>query len=210
MTISEKTSPPIHEGLAGIFNGLLPEKMPGDKLKVKLDKYTWPENVKGLKKPKVNPIIWNQLSASMKARDARSQKGQHTLIGSIIAMTKAADLALQKNGQDRDLITILTDAMLQCNHEVNHSRRAAMLWRKRMMHDYAALCNPSTVEPTSEVLFGNLSKLTKDISKAKISCLLLSCDRIPIKLQLTSKSRLIFQLSLASGSRKVALFGKSS
>lgn len=167
LTVSEKTSPPIHEGLAGIFNGLLSEKMPDDKLKVKLDKYTRPENVKGLRTPKVNPLIWNQLSASMKAQDARSQKGQNTLIGSVIAMTKAADLALQKYSQDRDLITLLTDAIamaFQCNHEVNHSRRVAM--KKELHKDYAALCNPSTVEPTSEFLFGDLSKLTRDISEA--------------------------------------------
>lgn len=103
----------------------------------------------------------------MKAQDARSQKGQNTLVGSVIAMTKAADLALQKYGQDRDLITLLTDAIamaLQCNHEVNHSRRVAM--KKEMHKDYAARCSPSTVEPTSEFLFGDLSKLTKDISEA--------------------------------------------
>ena len=94
----------------------------------------------------------------MKAQDARSQKGQNTLVSSVTAMTKAADLALQKYGQARDLITLLTDAIamaLQCNHEVNNSRRVAM--QKEMHKDYAALCNPSTVEPTSEFLFGDLS-----------------------------------------------------
>ena len=53
---------------------------------------------------------------------------------------------------------------LQHNHEVNHSRRLAM---KREMHkDYAALCNLSTVDGTSEYLFGDLSKLAKDITEA--------------------------------------------
>jgi len=55
------------------FNGLLSEKTPDDKLKVKLDKYTRPENVKGLRTPKVNPLIWNQLSATTKAQDVKSQ-----------------------------------------------------------------------------------------------------------------------------------------
>ena len=40
------------------------EKM-GDE-KAKLDKYPCPENVKGLRTPKVNPSIWSQLSTSMK------------------------------------------------------------------------------------------------------------------------------------------------
>ena len=138
-----------------------------EKLKAKLDKYPRPENVEGLRIPKVNPSIWSQLPTSMKTQDVRSQKGQNTLIGAISAMTKAANLALGKYSNDKELITLLTDAVamaLQYNHEVNHSRRLAM---KREMHkDYAALCNLSTVDGTSEYLFGDLSKLTKDITEA--------------------------------------------
>jgi len=45
---------------------------------------------------------------------------------------------------------------------MNSSRRQAM---KRDLHrDYSALCTSTTVPPTSEYLFGDLSKLTKDIS----------------------------------------------
>ena len=167
LAVSEKTSPPLREGLAAIFNNLLSEKMGDEKLKAKLDKYPRPENVKGLRTPKVNPSIWSQLSTSMKTQDVRSQKGQNTLISAISAMTKAADLALGKYSNDKELITLLTDAVamaLQYNHEVNHSRRLAM---KREMHkDYAALCNLSTVDGTSEYLFGDLSKLAKDITEA--------------------------------------------
>ena len=169
LAASEKTSPPLREGLAAIFNNLLSEKMGDEKLKAKLDKYPRPENVKGLRTPKVNPSIWSQLSTSMKTQDVRSQKGQNTLIGAISAMTKGADLALGKYSNDKELITLLTDAVamaLQYNHEVNHSRRLAM---KREMHkDYAALCNPSTVDGTSEYLFGDLSKLAKDITEANL------------------------------------------
>lgn len=167
LTVSEKTSPPLREGLAAIFNNLLSEKMGDEKLKAKLEKYPRPENVKGLRTPKVNPSIWSQLSTTIKAQDVRSQKGQNTLIGAITAMTKAADLALGKYSQDKELITLLTDAValaLQYNHEVNHSRRLAM--KKEMHKDYAALCNLSPVDGTSEYLFGDLSKLAKDITEA--------------------------------------------
>ena len=47
LTVSEKTSSPLHEGLATIFNNLLSEKIGNEKLKAKLDKYPRPENVKG-------------------------------------------------------------------------------------------------------------------------------------------------------------------
>ena len=137
LTVSEKTSSPLREGIAAIFNNLLSEKMEDEKLKAKLDKYPLPENVEGLRTPKVNPSIWSQLSSAMKAQDVRLQKGQNTLIGAITATTKAVDLALGKYSQDKERITLLTDAVaiaLQYNHEVNHSRRLAM--KKEMHKDY--------------------------------------------------------------------------
>ena len=98
--------------------------MGDEKLKAKLDKHPHPENVKSLQIPKVNPSIWSQLLTAMKAQDLRSQKGQNTLISAITAMTKAADLPLGKYSQDKELITLLTDAVtmaLQYNHKVNNS-----------------------------------------------------------------------------------------
>ena len=38
--------------------------------------------------------------------------------------------------------------------------------KKKLRKDYAALCNSSAVEGSSELLFGDLSKLAKDISEA--------------------------------------------
>lgn len=38
--------------------------------------------------------------------------------------------------------------------------------KKDLHRDYSALCNNTTVPPASEYLFGDLSKLTKDISNA--------------------------------------------
>ena len=58
----------------------------------------------------------------------------------ITAMTKAADLVLGKYSQDKELITLLTDAVamaLQYNHEMNHSRRLTM--KKEMHKTHAAL-----------------------------------------------------------------------
>ena len=38
--------------------------------------------------------------------------------------------------------------------------------KKDLIRDYATLCNATTVPPSPEFLFGDLSKLTKDISDA--------------------------------------------
>ena len=65
------------------------------------------------------------------------------------------------DSSNKELISMLTDALafvLQCNHDTNHSRRLAL------KKDFAALCNVNT--PAGEYLFGDLSKLTKEISDA--------------------------------------------
>ena len=75
--------------------------------------------------PKSEPLdLEPALETTTTAQDVRSQKGQNSLISTITAMTKAANLALGKYSQDKELITLLTDAVamaLQYNHEVNHS-----------------------------------------------------------------------------------------
>ena len=53
---------------------------------------------------------------------------------------------------------------MQCFHDMNSSRRQVM--NKDLHRNYSALCNNTTVPHTSEYLFGDLSKLTKDISDA--------------------------------------------
>lgn len=101
--------------------------MPDDKLKVKLDKYTQPENVKGLRTPKVNPLIRTQLSATMKPIDLSSELNSSVIP---MSMRKAADLVFQKYHQDRDLIILFTGAIampFHFSHEVNRSRRQAAL-----------------------------------------------------------------------------------
>ena len=77
--------------------------MSADALKTKLDQFLWPKNVEGLRAPKVNPLIWNQISASMRTQDAGSQKNQSTLVGCTIAMAKAADRVMKKYAEDSEL-----------------------------------------------------------------------------------------------------------
>lgn len=86
---------------------------------------------------------------------------QQLLIGAMSAMAYAAEQAIQNNC-DKALITILTDGLAigsQCQHDFNPYTQAVM--KKELSHDLAALCN-SAIE-SGEFLFGDLSKLTKDI-----------------------------------------------
>jgi hypothetical protein len=107
VAVEEKTGEAVNEELAAIISSLLKER---------------------LLTPRVNPLIWGQISASIQTGNAKSQKNQHVFIGAVSAITKATDHILKKGG-DPELLTMLTDSiafMLQCNHEYNHSRRLAM------------------------------------------------------------------------------------
>lgn len=168
LNVSEKTDPAINQGLAEIFNTLVKSKMSEGKLKEKIEQYVRPENVKDLRVPKVNPLVWSQLSSSMRSQDSKSQISQGVLQASTIASMKAANLVMEKYSNDQELLKLVTDSVamaLQYNHDVNQSRRMAL--KKELHKDYASLCNVSPAEEgNSEFLFGDIAKATKDIAEA--------------------------------------------
>lgn len=165
---SEKTGPAVSEGLAGIVNSLLKEKLPDEKIQSKIDLYPKPQNVTGLRTPCVNHLIWNQISPTSRTNDSRTQKSQNALVAGVVAMIKATDLVLDSELKDnKDLVKFMTDAIaltLQGHHDLNTARRRAM--KNDLNKDYAALCSSSPVDQTYEYLFGDLSKLAKDITDA--------------------------------------------
>ena len=172
LDIEEKTGNDVDEGLVKLLNGLLKDKLQEDKVQTRIDKYPRPGNVEGLRTPRVNPLIWNKIPPQARTNDLKSQKSQNALVASIVAMIKATTLVLESEdadatAQNKEIMSTLTDAItlaMQCFHDMNSSRRQAM--KKDLHRDYSALCNNTTVPPTSEYLFGDLSKLTKDISDA--------------------------------------------
>ena len=138
----------MNEGLAGIVARLMKEKLSEEKIQSQVQKYPRPANVEGLRTPHVNPLIWNQLAAPVRTQDSKCLK-------------------TQKQPQNKELVTPLTDAIalaLQSFHDMNGMRRQAM--KKDLHREYAALCSSTTVIGNSDYLFGDLSKLTKDISEA--------------------------------------------
>ena len=163
--IKENTGEEINESLADIVSSLVKTRLSEDKLKQKLQKYPRPANIAGLTTPRINPLIWGQISSNTQQSDAKSQKAQHTLIGAASAIVKSVDHVLKTNSSNKELITMLTHWHSFCNATMirtNHSRRLAL--KKDLHKNFAALCDVNT--PAGEYLFGDLSKLTKEISDA--------------------------------------------
>jgi hypothetical protein len=165
LTVSEKTGNAVHKDLANIVASLLKDKLPDEEVQSKLVKYRRPENIDNLQTPRVNPLIWNHISASVRSTDVKYQKIQQSCIGAIYnsAMIYTAEQAV-KNNCDKTLVTALTDGVAmatQCQHDLNHTRRLAT--KKELNQDLAALCNRAI--QSGEFLFGDLTKLTKDITE---------------------------------------------
>ena len=74
LKVKELTGEPINEGLASIVLSLLKEKLPDEKVQKKLGQYPRPQNVEDLKTPRVNPLIWSQLTAQNRTHDSKAQK----------------------------------------------------------------------------------------------------------------------------------------
>ena len=89
---SEKTGPAASEGLADIVNSLLKEKLLDEKIQLKIDLYPRPQNVTGLRMPRVNHLIWNQICATSRTNNSRTQKSQNALVTGVVTMIKATDL----------------------------------------------------------------------------------------------------------------------
>ena len=172
LDITEKTGADVDEELVQLMEGLLKDKLQEDKTQSRADKYPQPGNVTGLRTPRVNPLIWNQIPGQVRASNSKSQKTQNALVASIVAMMKATNLVIEHSdentrNEDKKVLSTLTDAVTlatQCFHDINTARRQAM--KKDLHRDYSVLCSSTTVPATSEYLFGDLSKLTKDISEA--------------------------------------------
>lgn len=166
LDISEKTGDEVDEGLAKLMDGLLKDKLQEDKVQTRIEKYPRPGNVKGLRTPRVNPLIWSQIPAPVRTSDSKSQKSQNALVASIVAMIKATNLVLEQEEDDAKSEGQSCSVNIDRCHNIGHamSRRQAM--KKDLHRDYSALCTSTTIPPTSEYLFGDLSKLTKDISDA--------------------------------------------
>ena len=153
--------------LVQLMEGVLKDKLQEDKTQLEVDKYPRPGNVMGFRTPLVSPLIWNQIPAQVRTSDSKSQKTQNALVASIVAVMKPTNLIIQSGdettrNEDKKLLPTLMAT--QCFHDINTSRRQAM--KKDQHQDYSALCSSTTVPATSEYLFGDLSKLTKDISEA--------------------------------------------
>ena len=137
LDIEEKTGNDVDDGLVKLMGGLMKDKLQEDKIQAKIEKYPRPGNIEGLRTPRVNPLIWNQIPPQVRTCDSKSQKSQNALVAGIVAIIKATTFVLEKCEGDsgegdtlnKQIVSTLTNAItlnVHCFHDMNSSRRQAM------------------------------------------------------------------------------------
>ena len=165
---SEETGPPIHEELAKIVTRLVRDGMLEERLQDKLNKYPQPENCESLTKVRVNQLIWDNLSSTIRSQDLKFQKVQTSIVKGMTALARVTDAILKrvneiKGGKVLAQVAIDSLSLLAlANTELNNRRKE--LIKPDLHTDYKHLCSASTTV-TAELFGDDLSKQVKDISE---------------------------------------------
>jgi len=86
--VQEETGPPIADHIASDLQYLMVSPL-DDKAKGEaFDRHLRPSNCKTLLVPKVNPVIWSNISQATRSRDLKIQKAQKPLVKGLAAMAK--------------------------------------------------------------------------------------------------------------------------
>ena len=110
-----------------------------------MEKYPVPGNIPNLVVPKVNPIIWENLTSNARSKDLRLQRIQRPLISGITAL-----LTIQQGPTTPAQEEVLA-LLAHTNFEINILRRETM--KGELNPQCIPLCKPQV--PVTTLLFGD-------------------------------------------------------
>lgn len=93
---TEMLADPIDSKLAAYIDSRLTEEQSSEKLKLKFQKASRPENVNFSKEVKIDKILFNSLSFTAKKRDLNLKKIQNMTVKAVNNVAKVADLLVKK------------------------------------------------------------------------------------------------------------------
>lgn len=145
------------------------KKLSSEKLKNLLDKYKRPENCEDIKATKVNPEIWNQLSANKRKVDLQLSNMQQVVREVTFATLQTTNVLLQNASisLSSNLIMQSVDVVALLGH-VN--TQLAQFQREQikpaLKQEYSTICS-AEVPLMSQYLFGD--ELAKQLQDARES-----------------------------------------
>ena len=149
---------PLHESQTQSVNFLLTNALEEKYMAEICQKYPKPSNCQNLLVPKVNPLIWENLSPHVRNLDLKIQRCQKPLIRGLVALLKATNDSPKLSVEQEDSVALLASA----HFELNQLRKE--LIKPDLNNRYTHLCKPRV--KTTEWLFGDdLHKAVKELDE---------------------------------------------
>lgn len=114
---TDNTAPSVDSKLADFVDNRLVEPQPADKLKIKFDKATRPENVCNTQEVRINKTLFKSLPVGAKKRDIDLRKIHSTSAKAINNITKVADMIVKK-GKEKGQKTFTEDQFKEMHSNV--------------------------------------------------------------------------------------------
>ena len=139
-----------------------------ERLQDKLNKYPQPENCEGLTKVRVNQLIWDNVSSTIRSQDLKFQKVQTSIVKGMAALARVTDAVLKRVNEIKGGKALAQEAidslslLAHANTKLKNSKKE--LIKPDLHTDYKHLCSASTTV-TAELFGDDLSKQVKDISE---------------------------------------------
>lgn len=148
---------PVEENLASSMNYLITTKVEDKNIMDTCQIFLQPENCEALVVPRVNPSIWDNLSATTRTVDSKLQRCQKPLVKGLTALVSLYD-GKELSETEENTLALLSNSLF----ELNMLRRD--LIKPELNQRYAHLCKPSV--KTTQWLFGDdLPKMMKDLEE---------------------------------------------
>ncbi|KAJ8028369.1 hypothetical protein HOLleu_30577 [Holothuria leucospilota] len=149
--------PPVEENLACSMNYLITTKVEDENIMDTCQNFLQPENCEALVVPRVNPTIWDNLSATTRTVDSKLQRCEKPLVKGLTALVSSYD-GKELSETEENILALFSNSLF----ELNMLRRD--LIKPELNQRYAHLCKPSV--KTTQWLFGDdLPKMMKDLEE---------------------------------------------
>ncbi|XP_078319581.1 uncharacterized protein LOC144621013 [Crassostrea virginica] len=166
----DKTSEPLSADLAKIMEKMFSSKTNSEKIKEISNKYDRPKNINNVGAPKVNKVIWENMSSKNRASDIKLQTTQNLVGKAMIPTLRLFDMLLSSK---KGVIDLKKAKQLCCDilkfqkcvfHNLSFKRREQIIQPEKNKQ-FVSLCS---AESSSENLFGDdLGSQVKNVIEAK-------------------------------------------
>ncbi|XP_061191009.1 uncharacterized protein LOC133199167 [Saccostrea echinata] len=168
----DKTSEPLSSELAKIMEKMFMTKTNSEKIKEISSKYDRPKNINNVSAPKVNKVIWENMSSKNRASDIKLQTTQNLVGKAMIPTLRLFDMLINCNSK-KGLVDVKKAKQLcgdilkfqKCVfHNLSYKRREQIIQPEKNKQ-FVSLCS---AESSSENLFGDdLGSQVKNVLEAK-------------------------------------------